>query len=920
MWEIYAYQNADSLFGIFNAAAAIHGSSDYRAAIAAVAFCGFVAALVAYAFAPEKMQGWTWLGSVLLVFSLMIVPKVTVGIVDKTGSAPVKVVANVPLGIAALGSLTSTVGHTLTGLFETAFQVIPEPGALPEQLTYQKNGLLFGHRLIRETRNVVFQDPRFRTDLINYLDNCTRFDLMDGSLDPLVFNRSDNVWDLLGNSNPARFSTLTRDGLVDIATCPQVYANLSQRLPAEVRRIEGRLAFALNPTLPGPVAAGVIAPQIQQAYLKNRIATASATAASIIRQNAVLNAIEDSAKISGQKANDPAAMVLAVGRAQAVAQQNAAWLNAGKIAEQTLPMMRNIIEALMYALFPILVLLMLLTGGRETLLVFKGYISVLIWIQLWPPLYAVLNYMATIYAAYDLAAAADLGGGLKGLTLQTASTVYSRSISGEAIVGYMVLSIPLIAWAAVKRMDHLGMALVGGLSGLQGMLTGTSAAAAGNTSLGNVGMDQVHLAPNRSSAFMSTWQNDLSGNTFSANALTGRMAASLLRNQGFASRVVSAKVSENDVSEASRQVDAAYSESVTANRERAAVLTEAFSRGLTTLKSGRHSTGTSASSFEQTGQSLSQLDQISQNIARNTGLSQSQVANIAFGAAASIGIKSSFAGLSADAKADKSYQSGLSAQEQKALASMSQEQLDAFKKFGDQVSRDQSYFATVSDDASSANEIGARLSATTSYAEQAHASLTERSAYAERMSAAYEKGESIAIDIAQDPHNREMFMRYAEQYGGDSASARVLMDAELARQGLSPNRGISGGTALPYSFEQAREQHQAQRGVGTLNPSVDAAFGRGRSQVSSTPQDIPDAPTLPASPARHDIKERADQLREATQVEREQFDAKAQLDQNEDGTLASEKSLMGQTAKQVGKDASSTFDSAKDAVKDAFKK
>ena len=38
MWEIYAYQNADSLFGIFNAAAAIHGSGDYMAAVAAVAF------------------------------------------------------------------------------------------------------------------------------------------------------------------------------------------------------------------------------------------------------------------------------------------------------------------------------------------------------------------------------------------------------------------------------------------------------------------------------------------------------------------------------------------------------------------------------------------------------------------------------------------------------------------------------------------------------------------------------------------------------------------------------------------------------------------------------------------------------------------------------------------------------------------
>ena len=33
MWEIYAYQNADSLFGIFNAAATIHGSGDYLSLI-----------------------------------------------------------------------------------------------------------------------------------------------------------------------------------------------------------------------------------------------------------------------------------------------------------------------------------------------------------------------------------------------------------------------------------------------------------------------------------------------------------------------------------------------------------------------------------------------------------------------------------------------------------------------------------------------------------------------------------------------------------------------------------------------------------------------------------------------------------------------------------------------------------------------
>jgi conjugal transfer mating pair stabilization protein TraG len=112
------------------------------------------------------------------------------------------------------------------------------------------------------------------------------------------------------------------------------------------------------------------------------------------------------------------------------------------VAEQALPVFRNVIEALTYALFPLMVLLLLLTSGRETMLAFKGYATILIWIQLWPPLYAVLNYMASIYAAYDLAAAADIGSGTKALSLQTASVIYSGAISGEAVVGYLAVCCP----------------------------------------------------------------------------------------------------------------------------------------------------------------------------------------------------------------------------------------------------------------------------------------------------------------------------------------------------------------------------------------------------------------------------------------------------------------------------------------------
>ncbi|WP_374683568.1 conjugal transfer protein TraG N-terminal domain-containing protein [Accumulibacter sp.] len=923
MWEIYAYQNADSLFGVFNAAAAIHASGDYLSAVAAVAFCGFVAALIAYAFAPEKLQGWKWLGTVVLVFSVLIVPKVTIGIVDKTGGSAVKVVDNVPFGVAVLGSLTSTIGNTLTGLFETAFQVIPGIGALPAELSYQQNGLMFGNRLIRETGNVVFQDPAFRTDLINFIHNCTTYDLIDGTLDPATFSASDDVWPLMASPNPARFSTLTAaGGSVGVDTCPNVYQSLNGRLPAQITRIQGRLAFQLNPTLPGAAAAAVIAGQIQQAYLKNSIATAAANAADLIRQNAVLNAIEDTSKIVGQKVNDPAAMVLAVGRAQAVAQQNATWLNYGKVAEQALPVFRNVVEAVTYAMFPLFVLLLLLTSGRETMLAFKGYAAVLIWIQLWPPLYAILNYMASIYAAYDLAAAADLGTGTKALALQTASTIYSRAISGEAIVGYLAISIPFIAWAALKRMENFGTALVGGLSGLQAMISGgTSASTVGNVSMGNVGMDQMQLAPNRTSAFMGSWQNDLSGNTFSSNALTGRTAVSLLRNQGFASRMVSMRVSEQDVTQASRQADAARGEAIAANTERSAALAETFTRGLAKLRSSRHSSGTASSSFEQMGETLNRLDQISKNVASSTGLTQSQVAQIAFGAAGHVGINTPVAGAELQARAGKNYSSGLSAAQQKVLNSLTQEQIAEFKQFGDRVSRDSSILSSFASDSREAQDMSSRLATTTSRAERADATFAERTAFAERLSSARDKGESISVDIAQDPHNLEMFLRYAEQYGGDSASALSMFDAELARQGLRPNRVFSDGTALPSSFGDVRSLHDHQATDPALSPDLAASHRQHRAKMSQFNHSAPGThlDTNP-SPLRNDVQTQGNAIRNEAGSANSSFDRNAEIVDTGDGTLVTRKSLLKQSGKQVVDDGQASIDNAKDAVKELLRK
>lgn len=923
MWEIFAYQNSDSLFGIFNAIAAIRGSDTYLSAIAGVAFCGFVAALLAYAFAPQKLQGWQWLASVVLVYSILFVPRVQIGIVDKTGGAPVRIVDNVPFGVALFGGLTSTIGNTLTELFETAFQAIPGTANLPSELTYQKNGLVFGNRLIRDTGNVVFQDPNFRTDLINFIHNCTMYDLIDGTIDPTTFARSDDVWSLMASPNPARFTTLTGgDGAVNTDTCPNAYNDLNRRIPAQINSIQDKLAGQLNPTLPGTTAAGVIAAQIQQAYLKNSIANAAATAADIIRQNAVINAINDTSQIIGQKINDPASMVLAVGRAQAIAQTNAAWINNGKIAEQALPVVRNVVEALAYAIFPIVVLLLFLTSGRETMMAIKNYIAVLIWIQLWPPLYAILNYMASIYAASELSAAANVGGGLKALSLLTASSIYSNAISSEAVVGYLTISIPFIAWAALKRMENFGNTVVGGLSGLQAAIaSSTGSSAVGNVNMGNVAMDQMQVAPNRTSAFMSSMQSDVSGNTVSSNILNGRTAVSLLRNQGFASRVVSMRVSEQDVTEANRQADAARSEAISANTERSALLTDAMTKGIAKYRSSRSSGGTSSSSFEQAGENLNRLDQITKGVADKTGLSQAQVAQIAFGAAGHAGVSTPFAGAELKTSAGKTYLSALSGEQQKVLGLMSSDQIAEFKQFGDRVSRDSSFINAIGSDSRDAKDISSRLATSTSRSERADAALAQRTAFAERLSSARERGETISIDIAQDPHNIEMFMRYAEQYGGNSAAAFALLDAELARQGLRPHRFFSDGTALPVSFDDVRVRHNQDAAGPHLHPDTAAINREHNKQVSRLNTSVPSAPgSTPPSEIRGDIQAQGGEIRKQTASATQEFDRTAEIVETKNGTLSSKKSLLKQSVTQAGDDAAATGDNVKGVMKDLLNK
>ena len=148
-----------------------------------------------------------------------------------------------------------------------------------------------------------------------------------------------------------------------------------------------------------------------------------------------------------------------------------------------------------------------------------------------------------------------------------------------------------------------------------------------------------------------------------------------------------------------------------------------------------------------------------------------------------------------------------------------------------------------------------------------------------------------------------------------------MFDAEIARQGLRPPRVFSSGSALPSSFEELHRLHEQEAREPAFNPDLAGTAREQGRQVKRFGNTVPVVATSrTASQSRGEVQTRSAELRQQAEAARAAFDSKAEIVPMPDGTLASKKSLLKQTGKQVRDDAGASIDVAKDAVKDLFKK
>lgn len=474
----YAYWNGNQIRDLFEGLVSVTNGSGFVQLAAFLVVTGMVACLLIGAVKGEGRSVISYFACAVLFWFVAIVPKATVAIED-VRSQTVYNVDNVPLSMAFFASASSRIGHWLTQAYETAF--IPADVA-----KYSSFGAVYPQRVMEVLQRTGPVTVQGRETLQAVLKNCVLPEVvLDGRKADEAMASSD-LWTLIksdGWVNPARLAVMP-DG--SVLKCPAAVAELEQVLVnVEIPALKRWVQVKLDPQAVNPSTS--IAASITQT--ESLLLGISRSAESSLKHSLLLTALPKVMSGHAVAVAGPAAMASTLARAQGNLAGEINYRTMAKMAEDALPKIRNALEFVVIAMFPVVALIALVSGSGMAGVV-RSYVTLLLTVQLWPALSSVVNYLVV---AHDLHPFTLLAQNFGGSSLQAATLIRETGASSQAIAGALLCAVPVISYALVRAGDMAVGQLVGGLTQpAQSAATSQGAAiAAGNISQGNVSVSNV---------------------------------------------------------------------------------------------------------------------------------------------------------------------------------------------------------------------------------------------------------------------------------------------------------------------------------------------------------------------------------------------------------------------------------------------
>ncbi len=478
---VYVLGGGEYLMQVFNGVAAIVGSSSWESMFRIALLISAASFFVVYLRGHDPKEVIKFAAYIILVSSVLLGPKRSVQIIDRTDPLGVYLVDNVPLGLAAPAHMISSIGTSLTELYESIFH-------MPDSLSYSKTGMLFGANLVGNLSDIMSTDGDIAELMSLYTKNCVIGDILINhkysfqelmnNRDPylLVFQKPSPLRGVMvpeGNKKAKPAGFWTCEDLAKRVLMPAIGVDTEtggETWVYTVKRIFGGR----------PDANVLFTAMLGDSY--SYYYSGSETASQLMRSSVVMNALKQGIAGYSAQSGDTASLVN-LASTSSYNKMRLSWATSTTVATNFTPLLYTILFSLIVALFPIFILLM--TVHALTTRMLFNYIMSIIYLQSWAPMFAILNHATSFY----------LRGQTNGLDFNLANQAHIQQIHSDIglIAGWLTLSIPFIAMAIVKGLgpavaqagNYLGTAINSSAS------ASSSQAADGTWAFNNMQTDNV---------------------------------------------------------------------------------------------------------------------------------------------------------------------------------------------------------------------------------------------------------------------------------------------------------------------------------------------------------------------------------------------------------------------------------------------
>jgi conjugal transfer mating pair stabilization protein TraG len=429
--DAVVYGGQDIYVSIFNSIAIMMGTSAFGSFIRVIMLLGLVMLIFQTAFKMDIKSIIQWVITIAVTQGLLFIPKTTVHISDRLSTGTPVAVANVPLGLGFLFSVTSQAGDWMIREMETSF-------GDPEVARYSENGMIYASRIFTELNNVRAPNESQIKYIRSYMNNCVMYELLDEQYTITDLMNSDDILAFITTENPpnpGRAGTWgdTVISCTDMASQLSTIANqaATAAIPSFTQRLQNNFSNTVLETAVMADLAGA------QQLLINNSQAATETFVQAMMVNAVRDSVQDFRVSTGASPSS-----YSTTRAE-LQTRNQNMLSA-RLSQKWVPILKMVLEILFYSMFPILAPFFFLPGMGVQLI--KQYLTGFLILQAWGPLYVVLNKIM-MHAAIISSQAAAVDGTAHPITAANLSNLASANADIASIAGYATSLIPVIATA-----------------------------------------------------------------------------------------------------------------------------------------------------------------------------------------------------------------------------------------------------------------------------------------------------------------------------------------------------------------------------------------------------------------------------------------------------------------------------------------